>query len=188
MRLFFGGFMKTIITVPSTGLVVDVALVKQHLRLDTDFNDEDTFIEHLIRVSTERVEHQIGRSLLTKTYKTVAEYGDKIKLVPNLIAISSVIVTNDDDSTTTLTGSDYLLNQNSLVPEIMPMVLVEASIAVTYTAGYGAASDVPYAIKQWLLIDIATLYENREAVMQGSVNSVPYPFIDGLLDPYRVQY
>lgn len=180
--------MKTIITVPSTELVVSLNLAKQHLRLDTDDGTDDDLIKHLIEVATERAEHQLGRSLLTKTYKTVAEHGDKIKLVPNLIAISSVIVTNDDDSTTTLTGSDYLLNQNSLVPEIMPMVLVEASIAVTYTAGYGTADNIPKAIKQWVLVDLATLYENREAVMNYGVNSVPYPFVDGLLDPYRVQY
>lgn len=180
--------MKTIITVPSTELVVSLNLAKQHLRLDTDDGTDDDLIKHLIEVATERAEHQLGRSLLTKTYKTIAEHGDKIKLVPNLIAISSVIVTNDDDSTTTLTGSDYLLNQNSLVPEIMPMVLVEASIAVTYTAGYGNADAIPKAIKQWVLVDLATLYENREAVINYGVNSVPYAFVDGLLDPYRVQY
>lgn len=180
--------MKTIITVPSTELVVSLNLAKQHLRLDTDDGTDDDLIKHLIEVATERAEHQLGRSLLTKTYKTIAEHGDKIKLVPNLIAISSVIVTNDDDSTTTLTGSDYLLNQNSLVPEIVPMVLVEASIAVTYTAGYGTTDNIPKAIKQWVLVDLATLYENREAVMNYGVNSVPYAFVDGLLDPYRVQY
>ena len=180
--------MKTIITVPSTELVVSIQLAKQHLRLDADDGSDDELIKHLIEVATERAEHHLGRSLLTKTYKTIAEYGDKIKLVPNLIAISSVIVTNDDDSTTTLTGSDYLLNQNSLVPEIVPMVLVEASIAVTYTAGYGTTDNIPKAIKQWVLVDLATLYENREAVMSYGVNAVPYAFVDGLLDPYRVQY
>lgn len=180
--------MKTIVVTPANGLLVTVSLVKQHLRLDTDDNSEDEFLEHLINVSTERCEHQLGRSLLTKTYKTVAEHGDKIKLLPNLIAISSVVVTNDDDSTTTLTGSDYLLNENSLIPEIMPMVIVETSIAITYTAGYGTADAVPKAIKQWVLVDLATLYENREAVMSYGVNAVPYPFVDGLLDPYRVQY
>lgn len=180
--------MKTIITVPSTELVVSLNLAKQHLRLDTDDGTDDDLIKHLIEVATERAEHQLGRSLLTKTYKTIADHGDKIKLVPNLIAISSVIVTNDDDSTTTLTGADYLINQNSLVPEVMPMVLVEASIAVTYTAGYGNADAIPKAIKQWVLVDLATLYENREAVMNYGVNSVPYAFVDGLLDPYRVQY
>ena len=180
--------MKTIITVPSTELVVSLNLAKQHLRLDTDDGTDDDLIKHLIEVATERAEHQLGRSLLTKTYQTVAEHDDKIKLVPNLIAISSVIVTNDDDSTTTLTGADYLINQNSLVPEVMPMVLVEASIAVTYTAGYGNADAIPKAIKQWVLVDLATLYENREAVMNYGVNSVPYAFVDGLLDPYRVQY
>lgn len=180
--------MKTIITTASNELVVSVNLAKQHLRLDTDDGTDDDLIKHLIEVATERAEHQLGRSLLTKTYKTVAEHGDKIKLLPNLIAISSVVVTNDDDSTTTLTGSDYLLNENSLIPEIMPMVVVEKTIAITYTAGYGNADAVPKAIKQWILVDLATLYENREAVMSYGVNAVAYAFVDGLLDPYRVQY
>lgn len=180
--------MKTIITTPANELLVSVNLVKQHLRLDTDDSSEDELLEHLINASTERCEHHLGRSLITKTYQTIADHNDKIKLIPNLIAIVSVIVTNDDDSTTTLTGSDYLLNENSLVPEIMPMVLVEQSIAISYSAGYGNAASVPYAIKQWVLVDIATLYENREAVMSYGVNSVPYAFVDGLLDPFRVQY
>lgn len=180
--------MKTIITVPSTELVVSLNLAKQHLRLDTDDGTDDDLIKHLIEVATERAEHQLGRSLLTKTYKTIADHGDKIKLIPNLLSVLSVVATNSDDTTTTLTGADYLINQNSLVPEVMHMVLVEASIAVTYTAGYGTTDNIPKAIKQWVLVDLATLYENREAVMNYGVNSVPYAFVDGLLDPYRVQY
>lgn len=180
--------MKTFITVPSTELVVSIQLAKQHLRLDADDGSDDELIKHLIEVSTERAEHQLGRSLLTKTYQTVAEHGDKIKLIPNLVGVLSVVATNADDTTINLTGADYLINQNSLVPEIMAMVLIEKSLAVTYTAGYGTAADVPKAIKQWVLVDLATLYENREAVMNYGVNSVPYAFVDGLLDPYRVQY
>lgn len=180
--------MKTIITVPSNELLVSINLAKQHLRLDTDDGTDDELIEHLIGAATERAEHHIGRSLLTKTYKTIAEHGDKIKLIPNLVGVLSVVATNTDDTTINLTGADYLINQNSLVPEIMAMVLIEKSLAVTYTAGYGTAADVPKAIKQWVLVDLATLYENREAVMNYGVNSVPYAFVDGLLDPYRVQY
>lgn len=180
--------MKTLITVPSIDLVVSLNLAKQHLRLDADDSSDDELIKHLIEVATERAEHQLGRSLLTKTYKTIADHSDKIKLIPNLLSVLSVVATNADDTTTTLTGSDYLLNQNSLVPEIVPMVIVEKSLAVTYTAGYGNADAIPKAIKQWVLVDFATLYENREAVMNYGVNSVPYPFVDGLLDPYRVQY
>lgn len=180
--------MKTLITVPSTELVVSLNLAKQHLRLDTDDGTDDDLIKHLIEVATERAEHQLGRSLLTKTYQTVAEHGDKIKLIPNLVSVLTVVATNADSTTTTLTGADYLINQNSLVPEIMAMVVVETSLTVTYTAGYGNADAIPKAIKQWVLVDLATLYENREAVMNYGVNSVPYAFVDGLLDPYRVQY
>lgn len=180
--------MKTIVITAATGLVVDVALVKTQLRLDTDTNNEDAFLEHLIQVATERCEHQLGRSLLTKTYKTIAGPNEKLKLTPNLIAISSVVLTNDDESTETLTIDDYELNQNSLIPEITSSKHIQKSIAVTYTAGYGLSANVPFAIKQWLLVDIGTLYEYREAVMTTGVLSVPYPFVDGLLDFFRVQF
>lgn len=180
--------MKTIITVPSSELIVSINLAKQHLRLDTDDGTDDELIEHLIGAATERAEHQLGRSLLTKTYKTLAAHQGRISLIPNLINILSVVSVDNDGIETTLTSNDYIFCDAWLVPQIYPNVFNEKLIKITYTAGYGNADTIPKAIKQWVLVDLATLYENREAVMNYGVNSVPYAFVDGLLDPYRVQY
>lgn len=180
--------MKTLITVPSTELVVSLNLAKQHLRLDTDDGTDDDLIKHLIEVATERAEHELGRSLLTKTYQVLVAHIGVISLIPNLVNIISVVYIDCDGIETTLTSDDYIFSDAWPVPKIYPKRTNENRIKITYTAGYGNADAIPKAIKQWVLVDLATLYENREAVMNYGVNSVPYPFVDGLLDPYRVQY
>jgi hypothetical protein len=62
------------------------------------------------------------------------------------------------------------------------------AVQINYTAGYGTtAASVPEGIRHWMLMRISTLYENREEVAilgRGKVD--PLPFVDGLLDPYRV--
>ena len=52
------------------------------------------------------------------------------------------------------------------------------------TVGYGAEpSDVPAAIRQWILMQVAHFYERRQAATQGELKKLP--FVDALLDPYR---
>lgn len=52
------------------------------------------------------------------------------------------------------------------------------------TVGYGAEpSDVPAAIRQWILMQVAHFYEQRQAATQGELKKLP--FVDALLDPYR---
>jgi hypothetical protein len=46
---------------------------------------------------------------------------------------------------------------------------------------------VPQSIKAWMLLAIATWYENREALTAGQpVAELPRSFWDGLLDPFYV--
>ncbi|KVF09654.1 hypothetical protein WJ05_17680 [Burkholderia vietnamiensis] len=61
------------------------------------------------------------------------------------------------------------------------------AVQISFTAGYGDAVDVPAGIKSWILVRVATLYENREEVAilnRGQVHDLPY--VDQLLDPYRI--
>jgi uncharacterized phiE125 gp8 family phage protein len=61
------------------------------------------------------------------------------------------------------------------------------AVEVNFTCGYGDAEAVPQGIKNWMLIRIATLFENREEVAilpRGKVE--PLPFVDRLLDGYRL--
>jgi len=57
----------------------------------------------------------------------------------------------------------------------------------TDTAKWETVSEsesVPQSIRQWMLLQIASMHENREGVSKDSMNVLP--FVDGLLSSYRV--
>jgi hypothetical protein len=60
------------------------------------------------------------------------------------------------------------------------------AVIIQFVSGYGlAASSVPTAIRQWMLLQIGTMYAHRETINVGG-NVTPLGFVDCLLDPYRV--
>lgn len=96
---------------------------------------------------------------------------------------------------TTLDPSQYIVDTISEPARITPAYGVTwpatlnriNAVEVNFTCGYGAASAVPMGIKQWMLIRIGTMFENREEVALMSRGKIePLPYVDGLLDPYRV--
>lgn len=65
-----------------------------------------------------------------------------------------------------------------------------SSVRVGFTAGYGTGgspedlSVIPAELKVWLRLRLATLFENRETIIVGTiVNNVPRDLNDALLDP-----
>jgi hypothetical protein len=61
------------------------------------------------------------------------------------------------------------------------------AVTLQFTCGYGAAAAVPQAIKNWMLLRIGALYENREEMIVGTrIIVADLPFVDGMLEPYRV--
>lgn len=51
--------------------------------------------------------------------------------------------------------------------------------------GFGTnAEDIPASIRQWILVQVAHFYEQRQAATAGELK--PLPFVNALLDPYRV--
>ena len=60
---------------------------------------------------------------------------------------------------------------------------------VTFDAGYGDATRVPEGIKSWIKLRVGSLYAHREEVAVVSRGRVELlPFIDGLLDSYKVAF
>lgn len=62
------------------------------------------------------------------------------------------------------------------------------AVEIQFVCGYGNASAVPAGIKRWMLLRINTLFNQREEVAilaRGKVEQLPY--VDGLLDDYRVK-
>ena len=59
------------------------------------------------------------------------------------------------------------------------------AVRIRFKAGFGASpADVPNGIKQWILIQAATMHENREAEFTGTIRA-SFVFVPALLDRWR---
>lgn len=115
--------------------------------------------------------------------------------VPQLQSVESITYIDTDGVRQTLAPSAYKVDVVAAMGRIVPAYGTAwpltrneiNAVEVSFTSGYGAPSDVPRGIKSWILIRIGTLYANREELAilpRGKVE--PLPFVDRLLDPYRV--
>ena len=97
-------------------------------------------------------------------------------------ALVSLLITAARQYAEQLTARSFITQQ---WPITLPQI---GSAAVTFTAGYGANGDaVPVGLKHWMKLRIGALYENREEIVSGrSITVDPLPFVDSLLDPYRI--
>lgn len=181
-------------TTPPTAEPLSLTEAKEHLRVSHD--DEDGYINGLIRVAREMVEQHTGRKLITQTWKLVRDdFCGRIDLLPGTQAITGVQYQDTDNAQQTLAPSVYELRSVGLVESLglkyaqsWPSVLCHpGSVVITFTVGYGASGDdVPTPIKQAMLMLLAQLYENREETVIGTIVS-PMPIAsEFLLNPYRV--
>jgi uncharacterized phiE125 gp8 family phage protein len=172
---------------------VALANAKAHMRIDT--GDDDTLIEFLIVAARQEAEKITRRALITQEWELVLdEFPTEISLpLPVLQSVSSIKYLDVDGVEQTLLSTLYLADADSEPARIVPAYGCTwpvtrdqyAAVRIRYLAGYGdSESDIPQAIRQWIMIRVATLYENREAVGNSQVAIIP--FVDGLLDEYRV--
>jgi uncharacterized phiE125 gp8 family phage protein len=181
-----------LITSPD-GEPITVAEAKQHLRVDGA--DEDTYIATLIVAARQRAELETGRWLLPQVWELgLKGFPVEIRLhgAP-LIELASISYVDQAGVLQTMAGDEYQLDDYSEPPRIVPawgtrwpVVRCQPNaVLVRAQFGYADAAAVPAAIKQWMLLTIAGMYENREDVAAGAQFSA-LPFADRLLDPYRL--
>lgn len=181
-----------LITAPAAEPVT-LAEAKLHLRVDTA--DEDALIGSLIAAARQRAEHELRRSLVTQTWERVLDAfpGAEIELGMGPVqSVTSILYADAAGITQTLASSAYVLDNVREPGWVLPAAglawpetaATVNAVRVRYVAGYGNAATVPSGIKQWMLLQIGAMYENRESVAMGSVT--PMPFVSGLLDPWRV--
>lgn len=113
-----------------------------------------------------------------------------------IIEITSIVYIDQGGTTQTLDPADYKLDNvtepSRLVPSYgksWPVARSEInSVTITFTCGYGDPSAVPESIKRWMLLHVGSMYENRESVATGrGITVTPMPFIDALIEPYRIR-
>lgn len=135
---------------------VTVAEAKSYLRLIG--SDEDSLIAELITSARERLEKFTGLSFGTKTLKMYTRDSNKwfeLGYGP-VTSITSVL----DDDAVALTYESRGLQYKQLYTSS------DNGINVTYVVGWGA-SGLPKGLKQAILKQVSTDYENRENYLIG---------------------
>lgn len=171
-------------------LPVTLSEVEGHLR--ADLSADTSLIDIYIAAVTGKAESYLKRSIITQTLELAIDSFPVGKLhlpAGKVQSIVSVKYTDIDGNEQTVDPAIYRLTDSDNVllayDKSWPEYRADAeSIKIRYTAGYGLRADVPAQVKAWILMNVATLYENRESVIVGSGGVIDLNTIaNGLLDP-----
>lgn len=179
----------------ATGNILTSSEVKTHLKVDT--TADDTLISALIVACTNSAQEYTNRFFLETTLDMFADEWKEIStlLKSPVTSVDSIKYYDQDDNQQTLDTSVYafdmvsmpariFLKPNQSFPELSER---KNAIEVRYKVGVSSASDVDQAIKQAVLLTIGNYYENRQAVVTGTIATELPMNAKFLLDQYRVQ-
>ena len=204
--------MPYVLITPPAAEPVTLADAKLHLRVDV--TDDDTLISSLITAARMQAETITQRQFVTATWQLVLDafpgpnlmgtpYGVPFSVPRHAIllnkspvqSVASIQYLDTGGVLQTMDPATYVVDTSTeparITPvfgRIWPISLPQiGAIQITFVAGYGAASAVPAGIASWMKIRIGSLYQHREEVailQKGKMELLP--FVEGLLDPYRV--
>ena len=191
-----------------------VSLIDAKLHLRVDFDEDDTLIASLITAARLAAETKTGRQFTTARWKMVLDSfpGPSLMGVPAgqtftlpghailllkcpVQAVVAIRYLDMGAVEQTMPAATYTVD-NACEParitpvfgQIWPICLPQiGAVSVIFDAGYGSAAQVPEGIKSWIKLRVGSLYAHREevaVVSRGRLEALP--FIEGLLDPYKV--
>ena len=175
---------------PPTADPVTLAEVKNHLRIT--HTDEDTLITEYLLAAVAVVEHRGQIAMLTQTWRLTFDClpRDVVELPrAPVTAIATVTVKDTDGVRQSVDPSAYEFAPGT-TGRLRPIAAWPApgiqtgGVEIDFTAGYGAAADVPADLKQAVKLIAAHFYEARENVSEASLKLVPQA-ADALIAPYR---
>jgi len=197
---------------PAAEEPVSLAEAKRHLRVESA--EDDALIGSLISAARQAAETLTGRQFVTARWKLVLDSfpGPSLMGVPAGLPFSlpghaillpkcpvqsvfAIRYLDMSGTTQTMPRADYTVDTaceparvtpvfGSAWPVSLPQI---GAVTLLFAAGYGDAASVPAGIKSWIKLRVGSLYAHREEVAlltSGKIEALP--FIDGLLDPYRV--
>lgn len=197
---------------PPAAEPVSLAEAKLHLRVD--FDEDDALIQALISAARQAAEMLTQRQLVTARWRMVLDSfpgcglmgvpaGQSFTLPGHAILLTKSPVTSVVEIRyldmagiwQVMPAANYTVD-NACEPgritpvfgEIWPIALPQiGAVSVIFDAGYGSAADVPEGLKSWIKLRLGSLYAHREEVASMARGRIdPLPFVDGLLDPYKV--
>lgn len=180
---------------PPTAPAVSLDDAKLHLRVENSL--EDTLIEAQVDAATQAAEHIMQRGVMPQQ-RAYTAHGFPAGSCPMTIRfggitdIDSITYVDPDGQLQTLAASDYSVTISDRLTYISPVLdwpdvdgLHPLPVSVIFNCGWQDAAHVPAAVRSWILLRLAALYEMRSAWTQGQPIQ-PNEHIDLMLDRYRV--
>jgi len=177
---------------------VDTALIFAIIGAATKFCEEYTnrsFVTQTLRLSLDGIaeyDQRIQDGFYTGPFQTF--YKNFIEIPkPPLISVTSIKFFDDSDTESTWATSNYYIDNVSEPARVIlrdggayPTDLRNANgIQVNYTAGYGAASAVPEAIRVAIMQYALNLYEHRGDTEQNLTQAPT--LVQNLLAPFVIR-
>ena len=182
---------------------VSVDEARLHLRVDKH-DLEDSAIDEIIRAARVDAEAFQNRAYVTQTWEFYFDLGTLFRWralrvpLPPLQSVTEVAyrtsagawvpwVQNTDYFVDTIGEPGFVVFTDAAgIPSDSSGYWEVNPIRVTAVVGYGAPEDVPASIRQAILLMVGHFYENREAVVVGTISS-PLPMgVKSLLSKERV--
>lgn len=176
---------------------VSVEDAKLHLRIDGDA--EDAAVERMIKAATSNAERLTNRAFVTQSWALVLDRfpggNQAIKLpLPPLQSVDAIKYFDSADTEQTLPASDYVADPTGLIGKVLPAWRKTwpatsgrpMAVRIEFTAGFGAAEDVPPDIVAAMLLLLGSLDQNREAVVIGTIVSELPMGVEYLLSPFVI--
>jgi uncharacterized phiE125 gp8 family phage protein len=172
------------------------AEVKTDARIDT--TALDTTIDLLITAARKVAEDRTGRAFITQTWELVLDTFPSNEIEIGMLPIQLITSVKYYDSANvlqTMAAADYALDDDTLPGWVLPAYGVSwpstydiaNAVIIRFIAGYGAAAaDVPAELRMWIRAQAALAARNPDGLLDG--RAAPIPFIDGLLDSYRLRW
>jgi uncharacterized phiE125 gp8 family phage protein len=136
-------------------------------------NDDDNYITMLIKAMTWRIEDKAEIALSTQSL--TAEWGIVQSYVtlprPPFASVSGISYFTSDNVEVAITASGYYV-EGLTRATIRFKSNVGKRLRITYTAGYGTATDIPDDLKQYILQLIFQEYNQRGSVNDDMIEMV----------------
>lgn len=186
---------KTITAVNAEPVTIDE--VKLHLRLTSDAT-EDALLANLITAARIYCEKYTGRAFAPQTLELLLDDFPAVDFIdlpmPPLTGVTSVKYKDYTGSETTMTTDDYIVDTDSLMGKVVlaygkswPVFTAYPinPIRIRFVCGYAT---IPSVLKQAMLLLIGHWYENREAVLIGTISKQVEFAVASLLSQFRVRW
>ncbi|MEZ0147959.1 MAG: phage head-tail connector protein [Candidatus Reddybacter sp.] len=164
-----------------------VSVVDLQSHVVVEHNDDDDLLAIYIDAAVAQVQADTGCAIVKQQWQADYEcFPDVIRLSkPPLLAVESVKYYDTDGNLQTLDPADYQVATSGIVGRIAPAPTkswpsVQAGrfngVSVTYQAGYVdvvggvAQGEMPVQLRQAVYVLAAHFYENREAVLVGTIS------------------